>query len=299
MELEWGILLVGYLFVGGLAGGAFMISAIADLLGKGKYKVLSKSGTYLSLVAILVGLVLLVVDLGRFRVDPLTALNAYINFPTSIVSVGTWVVTAFMVTSLLTSVLWFFNGSEIIRKLLELAGLAMGGSTSAYTGLLLSFSGGRPFWNTPYLPWLFVVSGTLTGLAMALFIIPFVAKLMPRFFDDFSDLFTNKKEFMSTLGIGQRYIVLLIVIELILVGIELAMGDAYAAFDFAGLSTIFFAYIIIGLVIPLGIGYYTRSPKLEGNGNTTILLSLSSFTMILIGGFLLRYIILYTGQLVS
>src|SRR3989339_275467 len=105
MVLEWGIFLVGYLFVGGLAGGAYIISAVADLLGKGKYKVLSKSGAYVSLISILVGLVLLVIDLGRFRVDLLTPLNAYLNFPASIMSVGTWIITAFTVVALLTAIL--------------------------------------------------------------------------------------------------------------------------------------------------------------------------------------------------
>jgi formate-dependent nitrite reductase membrane component NrfD len=299
MVIEWGIMLVGYLYVGGMAGGAFMISAVADLLGKGKYRVLSKSGSYLSLVAILVGLVLLVLDLGRFRIDPLTALNSYINFPTSIVTVGTWIITAFMATSLLTSVLWLFNGSETIRKLLELAGLVLGGSTAAYTGLLLSFSGGRPFWGTPFLPWLFVISGTITGFAMLIVLIPLIAKLMPRAFGDFRDLFANEKEFAGMIHLGQKYIDILTVVELGLIVILVVAGNAYNSFQTAGLSLVFLAYMIIGLILPLGIGFYTRSPKIAGDGNSMMLLSFSGFAMILIGGFLLRYIMLFTGQILG
>jgi polysulfide reductase chain C len=78
-NLTWGILLAAYLFVGGMAGGAFIIGALADIFGKGKYKVLSKSGVYVSLISIIIGLVLLILDLGRFEVDPLSPLNAYIT----------------------------------------------------------------------------------------------------------------------------------------------------------------------------------------------------------------------------
>ena len=298
-ELSWGILLVAYLFVGGMAGGSYIVAALADLLGKGKYRVLSKSGVYVSLLSIIAGLALLILDLGRFEVDPLTPLNAYVNFPTSIMSVGTWIVTAFTIVSLLTSILWFFQGSDIIRKLLEVAGIVLGGSTAAYTGLLLAFSKGRFFWNTPYLPWLFIISGSLTGLAVSLFVIPIVAKLMPRFFEDFRDLFENKRDYAAMIGDGQKYIMALITIELGLVVIELGAGGAYTEFQLAGLSTVFIVYLIVGLIIPLVIGYYAVRSSSIKNERSVILFSLGSFILILAGGFLLRYIILYTGQIVA
>ena len=298
-ELSWGILLVAYLFVGGMAGGSYIVAALADLLGKGKYRVLSKSGVYVSLLSIIAGLALLILDLGRFEVDPLTPLNAYVNFPTSIMSVGTWIVTAFIIVSLLTSILWFFQGSDIIRKLLEVAGIVLGGSTAAYTGLLLAFSRGRLFWNTPYLPWLFIISGSLTGLAVSLFVIPIVAKLMPRFFEDFRDLFENKRDYAALIGDGQKYIMALITIELGLVVIELGAGGAYTEFQLAGLSTVFMVYLIVGLIIPLVIGYYAVRSSSIKNERSVILFSLGSFILILAGGFLLRYIILYTGQIVA
>ncbi|MGQ9680873.1 MAG: NrfD/PsrC family molybdoenzyme membrane anchor subunit [Candidatus Bathyarchaeia archaeon] len=296
-EIVWGILLVAYLFVGGMAGGSYVVSALADFFGKGKYRLLSKSGTYVSLISILIGLILLILDLGRFTVDPLIPLNAYINFPTSIMSVGTWVVTGFMVVSLLTSVLWFFNGNSAVRKLLQVVGLVLGGSTMTYTGLLLSFS--RPFWRTPYLPWLFIISGSLTGLAIALFMIPIIAVLIPRFFEEFKELFMNKKEFVALLSTGQRYIVALIIVELGLVAVELTAGNVYAEYQLAGLSAIFLIYVVFGLIIPLGIGYYIGKEPSMKNEKTAIMLSLVGFVLILAGGFLLRYLTLITGQITA
>lgn len=298
-QLTWGILLAAYLFVGGMAGGAFIVGALADILGKDKWKVLSKSGIYVSLPSIIFGLVFLVLDLGRFEVAPLSPLNAYINFPASIMSVGTWIITAFTAVSLVTAILCFFEGNAIIRKLFEVVGVILGGSTAAYTGILLSFARGRPFWSTPYLPWTFVVSGSLTGLAMALFLIPVIAVFIPRFFEEFKELVDNRKEFVRILRDSQRYIVILIIVELALVAIELGTGHgASALISIGSLSLPFFAYLILGLIAPLGIAYYSDKVEYVGRYSMIVPASLISSVLILVGGFLLRYVVLVAGQII-
>lgn len=298
-QLTWGILLAAYLFVGGMAGGAFIVGALADILGKDKWKVLSKSGIYVSLPSIIFGLVFLVLDLGRFEVAPLSPLNAYINFPASIMSVGTWIITAFTAVSLVTAILCFFEGNAIIRKLFEVVGVILGGSTAAYTGILLSFARGRPFWSTPYLPWTFVVSGSLTGLAMALFLIPVIAVFIPRFFEEFKELVDNRKEFVRILRDSQRYIVILIIVELALVAIELGTGHgASAMISIGSLSLPFFAYLILGLIAPLGIAYYSDKVEYVGRYSMIVPASLISSVLILVGGFLLRYVVLVAGQII-
>ncbi len=312
-ELTWGILLVVYLFLGGMAGGAYIIGAMADIFGKRKCKVLSKSGVYVSLVSIIVGLVVLILDLGRFEVDPLSPLNAYINFPTSIMSVGTWIITGFTAVSMVTAVLWFFEGNSLVRKLCEIVGIVLGLSTAAYTGLLLAFARGRPFWTSPYIPLTFVISGTLTGLAIALLLIPIIAIFVPRFFKEFKELFNNREEYAGMISDSQRYIVSLIIVELFLVVLELGTSHADISLLTSGsFSMLFFAYVILGLIAPLGIAYYinklesaraSASQKFLPNtlkqiSLSMILFSLSGFVLILIGGFLLRYVILIAGQII-
>ncbi len=290
-ELSWGIILAAYLFIGGLAGGAYMVASILDILGKRRYQVLSKSGTYLSLVSILVGLVLLIMDLGR----PMGALNAYVNFPTSIMSVGTWIITGFTVVSLLTSVLWFFNGNKYIRKLLGIVGFILGGSTAAYTGLLLSFARGRVFWMQPFLPWLFIISGILTGLAMAILLIPIIAWFMPRFFEDFQSLVSEKRsEFSEILLKSHKYFDILAIIELALVLIIIGIGGS-GLLMMGSLSILFFVYLIFGLLAPIGISYLSH--RMEKSFSMILPASILSSVLILIGGFLLRYVILTAGQL--
>ncbi|KON31539.1 hypothetical protein AC482_00270 [miscellaneous Crenarchaeota group-15 archaeon DG-45] len=306
-QLTWGILLAAYLFVGGMAGGAFIVGALADILGKDKWKVLSKSGIYVSLPCIIFGLVFLILDLGRFEVAPLSPLNAYINFPASIMSVGTWIITAFTAVSLVTAILYFFEGHAIIRKLFEVVGFVLGGSTAAYTGVLLSFARGRPFWVSPYLPWLFIISGTLTGLAMALFLIPIIAVFMPRFFEDFKNLFDKRTEYVSMLGETDKYLTILGIIEICLIVLFIGTAPGGSFLMTGPLSLWFYAYLILGLIAPLGIGYYIakldsarahENLKTEGISSSMVLSSLGSFVLILIGGFLLRYVVLVAGQII-
>ena len=299
-EPTWGILLVGYLFFGGLAGGAYVIGALADIFKGERYKVVSKSGVYVSLVSIILGLAVLVLDLKRFEVAPLGILNVFRRFPASIVSVGTWIIVAFTLVSVATVVLWFFEGWSRVRKIAEVIGAVLGVSTAAYTGLLLAFARGRPFWSSPYLPWVFVISGTLTGLAMALLLIPIVAKLMPRFSHDFKTLFDERTRLTRILSDCQRYITILIGVELALVLVELVTGLPHTQIllNGASLSLVFYAYIVLGLIAPLGIGFYM--PKLESSGRSTRLtpLFMGGYVLVLFGGFLLRYVMLIGGQLV-
>ena len=297
-ELVWGPIMAGYLFFGGLAGGAYVVSALADLFKGEDYEALSKSGTYVSFFSILIGLVLLVLDLKRFQVAPLGILNAYRRFPDSILTVGTWTITGFIAISLVTSILWLFKGNALARKIVEIVGIVLGLTTTAYTGLLLAFARGATFWSSPLLPWTFVVSGTLTGLSITLFMIPIFAVFMPRI-KPFWELYNDKSKFADMVGRSQKYVAVLIVIELVLVIIELATGHGHVEILLTGslLSLIFYAYLMIGLVAPLGISYYTTMMKPSTKDETLILFSMGQYALILMGGLLLRYVILTAGQI--
>ena len=297
-ELVWGPIMAGYLFFGGLAGGAYVVSALADLFKGEDYEALSKSGTYVSFFSILIGLVLLVLDLKRFQVAPLGILNAYRRFPDSILTVGTWTVTGFTAISLVTSILWLFKGNALARKIVEIVGIILGLTTTAYTGLLLAFARGASFWSSPLLPWTFVVSGTLTGLSVTLFMIPIFAVFMPKL-KPFWELYNDKSKFAEIVGQSQKYVAVLIVIELVLVMIELATGHGHVEILLTGsiLSLIFYTYLMIGLVAPLGISVYTTKMKSTTKDEYLILFSMGQYALILMGGLLLRYVILTAGQI--
>lgn len=297
-EITWGVILAVELFVGGMAGGAYTVSALADLFGKGRFKVVSKSGTYMSLIFIIVGLVLLVFDLGRFRVDPLGALNAYLHFPTSIMTVGTWIITGFMVVALATSVLWLLDGLEWVRKVMEIFGIVLGVSVSAYTGILFSFSRGVPVWGSPYLPWLFVFSGALTGLTLSLLMILVISWFMPRIFGEFKVLYNNKPDMAMIIGYLGRYGTVLTGFEVAILILYLGTSSLASVYWTASnVNVWFFVYILLGRFVPLGITYYNTTLERGKRYDTVTYLALVSQVLVLFGGFLLRYVILIGGQL--
>jgi formate-dependent nitrite reductase membrane component NrfD len=61
---DWPLLIDLYFFLGGLAGGAFVIATIAHLLDSQRYREVVRVGYYLAFLAILPGPVFLIVDLG-------------------------------------------------------------------------------------------------------------------------------------------------------------------------------------------------------------------------------------------
>ncbi len=62
---HWGWLIVGYFFLGGIAGGSYVLATIADSVGGRDGRPIARVGRYVSLAALIPCPVLLVLDLGR------------------------------------------------------------------------------------------------------------------------------------------------------------------------------------------------------------------------------------------
>ena len=139
-EIYWGWPIAFYLFLAGLSAGASIVAVlISNKFGKDSYYF--KAAALIAPVAIVLGLALLVLDLGK----PLSfywILLLY-NFD-SVMSIGCDVV-ANIASKL----------SGLIGILLFILGIGVG----AYTGFLLSAAHKIALWNTPVLPVLFLVSG--------------------------------------------------------------------------------------------------------------------------------------------
>ncbi len=291
--------MAGYLFLGGLAGGAYMVGALTDLFKKEKYAVLSKSGILASFVSIVLGLVLLVFDLKRFKVAPLVILNAYRRFPGSIMAVGTWIITGFTLVSLVTVVLWYLDGWSLVRKIVEVVGVILGLATAAYTGILLSFARGVPFWNSGFLPWLFVLSGLLTGLAISVLLIPIAAVFMPKAFGDFKSTWNATPEYLELVGYSDDLGIPMIFIETAVMLLYLVTTPSTGIlWRGSGISLYFYAYLLLALLMPLALTYYNQKLTTAGRHKTVIYLTLLTTVLVLVGGFLLRYVVLIGGQMI-
>ncbi|HTK08568.1 MAG TPA: NrfD/PsrC family molybdoenzyme membrane anchor subunit [Ktedonobacteraceae bacterium] len=179
---EWQIVL--YFFLGGIAGGSYLIATLADLLSAGKERALTRAGRYLSFVCILASPVFLIWDLGRperfhhmLRVFKLR----------SVMSIGTWAISFFgMCCGLSTAhqmaqdglLNWFPALARLIKalpiRLIDIAGSLFGLVVASYTGVLLS-STAVPVWARAkhILGPLFLTSGLSTALASLSFLLSF------------------------------------------------------------------------------------------------------------------------------
>ncbi len=162
-------LVVSYLFVGGLAGAAQLIAAIADLLGGRRDRAIVRTGRYLALGGALLSPVLLIKDLHT----PSRWYNMLRIFrSTSPMSIGSWTLAAFGALSGLVGLgqaLEDLAGLAVGRRLARLSGVpaaAAGALMSTYTGTLLA-STSVPLWSTAdrLLPPLFGASAAASATA--------------------------------------------------------------------------------------------------------------------------------------
>lgn len=155
----WGWPVAAYLFVAGMGAGAYAVGVGAERLGA---RDLASAALPLGLLLVGPATLFLVADLGR----PGGFLRAVRRPGTSWIARGVVVLTAFLGASALHAACALLDGPAAARLALSLVGGALALLTMAYTGLLLGAVRPIPFWTTPILPLLFVVSSLSTG-AMA------------------------------------------------------------------------------------------------------------------------------------
>jgi formate-dependent nitrite reductase membrane component NrfD len=175
-KAHWSWQIVTYFFLGGFAGGAYLVSSLADLLGLKQDAQLIRSGRYLSFAAILLSPILLIWDLGRPErfLHMLRVLKLR-----SVMSIGTWAITIFgSICGLTTAhqmandglLNWMPPLARLLKavpiKAFEATGSFFGLIVASYTGVLLS-STAVPVWGRAkhILGPLFLTSGLSTALA--------------------------------------------------------------------------------------------------------------------------------------
>ena len=172
----WGHEVAAYLFLGGVAGGSGLLAAGAQLTGRAK---LRRNTRLTSLVAVMLGAVALVKDLGR----PERFLNMMRTIKlTSPMSLGSWILSSFSagIGVAAVSEIDRMTGERLplgpLRPMLRAmegpAGLeaaAFAPPLAVYTAVLLADTA-TPTWNAAHedLPFVFVSSASLaaSGLAM-------------------------------------------------------------------------------------------------------------------------------------
>ncbi len=157
--------MVTYFFFGGLSAGAYFFSVAANYW-KREFKPLAKTAAILAPITVAIGMFMLFIDIGK----PLRVWRLYLVFnPKSAISYGAFILVIYFFVSSLYAFLLTKGEDEKAKKTTYL-GLPCALFVSIYTGVLLSQAPGKALWHTALVPWLFLVGGLISGMALVMMV---------------------------------------------------------------------------------------------------------------------------------
>ena len=311
--IQWGFLIINYLFLGGLSAGLYFVSALATFLYKieepSPYTRIARMGAFLAPWPVMVGCGLLIFDLGRWYHFYKLFLHLRLASP---MSIGTWLLVFFNLIALINCYAWLTAAQRdrlfqlvpkflgFLKKLnydidhwrryLAFLGLPLSVGVGIYTGVLLGAVQSRPFWNTNLVAQLFLFSALSTGCAA---LILGLAR---------SEQSAQELKLLYGLDVCFMVLEFFIVLPYIIHG-ELSMQAVQDSLRLilGGPFTLWFwlFFLGLGLLIPLLVELRELVPVIVSDREFRCHRSVSAVTALLIlgGGFLLRYIFVFAGQM--
>lgn len=283
---HWGWLIVFYYLFGGLAAGSYFISALIDLIGRREDRPIARMGYFVAIPCLMVSGVLLLVDL--YRPDRFWHLFLQSNTLRPIfeywapMSIGSWAIMLFSALALLSflgaladsgRVSWgwaeHLRPPSTLGRMIAVMGILMAMYVAGYAGVLLAVTN-RPLWSdTPLLGMLLGVSAMSISAALLLLLARWRGLTLPgvRALDRF-----------DTWVAGLTLLVLVAVI--------VSLGSV-ARVWLSLWGALLLLAVLIGMVAPILMRWrHTPSPQT----------SALAAVMVLIGGFILRTVIVFTQQ---
>ena len=280
---QWEIVL--YFFLGGIASGAYTIATLAEVYGDARHRNLVRAGRYIALPCLLLSPPLLIKDLGK----PSRFFNMLRIFKIkSPISMGTWGLVAFSGFAGLSAAAELAaqgvgRGTLPARLILLLprdwigrAGTFFALFVGGYTGVLLSATA-VPLWsrNRYLLGPTFISSALSTGAAAI------TAALTLAGQDDH-----------ETMAALEEIESVALTAEISLLAAQGVHAGRLAQPLLTGkYSTLFVPGVLLGMVVPL-------LAQLNGlrRGRRTRLGRLATSLLVLAGGLMLRYTLIYAGK---
>jgi formate-dependent nitrite reductase membrane component NrfD len=301
---DWPLIIDIYFFLGGIAGGAFVIATIAHFLDAERYRSVVRIGYYVALLAVIPAPILLIVDLGlptRFLhmlmvPKPSTAIGAgavtlgpFHLKPLSPMSAGAWALLVFSGCAFLAALDVFLEhrggrGIPGLRTIVGLVGSVFGLFLASYPGVLLSATARPLFINGHWLGALFLAVGVSTGAAM-------IALVLALTGGDRRDALAALLRAVAAALVVQAIALVLFIVTVKMsgsAGINRALGPLLSG-EYS--LTFWLGAVIVGLVVPLGLGFAGGGLRRASAGMAALVALL-----VLVGGFVTKYVLIAAGQ---
>ncbi|USV59215.1 cytochrome c nitrite reductase subunit NrfD [Aeromonas encheleia] len=305
-SLVWDWPIAIYLFLLGISAGATSLSVLLRRKGAGSESGIIKATALLAPLCVMLGLLILIFHLARpwtfwklmfhYQFDSVMSMGVML-FQLYMAVLFAWLGVVFRAeiealrSRLFKQKFAFVDGligllarvERLLAPLLLLLAVLLG----AYTGFLLSALKTYPLLNNPVLPVLFLVSGIGSGIAATILL-----------------AVTLFKEDHHSVGVHfvHRFERPLLAVEILLLicfftGLYFGGGQKevamWAAIGSGFWSQVFWVGVVgIGMLLPQLLGLLTPAPLRERRGHLVLVCSLT-----LLGVLLLRYFVLYAGQM--
>jgi formate-dependent nitrite reductase membrane component NrfD len=309
-SIEWGFLIVNYLFLGGLSAGLFCISALATYLsGRDSHRLdrIARLAALLAPWPVALGSGLLILDLGNWYRFYILFLRFQWHSP---MSIGSWLLLLF--TGLSFAYLWSWLTAEerarllarvkmrpswnrelpVSRGMLAAIGFPLSLAVAIYTGVLLGAVQARPFWNTNLVAQMFLFSAISTGCALLIVVLA-LARTRPD---------PGELRALYMLDVVLITLEFFIVVPYVIHG-ELSVQATRDSLDLilGGPFTAAFwvLFVGMGLLLPLVLETRELAPAVVQEAPIRFHKGMSVLAGVLViaGGYLLRYIFVYAGQM--
>lgn len=207
VAVEWGVLIVIYPYITGLVAGAFVISSLYHVFGFASLRPVARFSLITALAFLIVTPLPLLVHLGR----PERALEMFLTPNLSSAMSGFGYIWFFYLLLVLTEV-WLVFRPDIVRyamssegirktvysvlalgvydvsaeslqadkkliKVLAFLGVPIAFLLHGYVGFIFGAVKANPWWSTPLMPIIFLMSATVSGIAMLMVLYVSVMKV--------------------------------------------------------------------------------------------------------------------------
>ena len=310
--LHWGMPVILYLFLAGVGAGAMTVSASLYLRGgssvRGMHVDIARYGAFVAPWPLMIGCAFLIFELGSFEAGNwFRWMNLYKVINLSPMSIGTWLLTVVITFSLIYAYTFVQNAPGLSdekryawRRILSWIAIPLGIATAVYTGVLLGAMPARPFWNTPILAMLFLISALSTGIAVILLVRAIFGKAGP---DEADHRQFHHSGYILTASDALLIGFELLIVFLFIIYAYLTIGDVKEAVSIllqrGDLATLFwFWFVAVGLVVPALVELKYVIPKLLYHNDFVAPRHAEIWVpiAILVGGFVLRYVVVVAGQ---